>query len=159
MKKSKIPSGAAWLLLCLFVTNTSMAQTKTAQTKPSWIMMMDDPNVNYFEAVKSFNDYWKNREKPVEEGEMFESVGNKEKEEAISRKKARLRASEPAHLYAFEYKRFIWWMREMEPFVKPDGTIKGMNERVNEWRIQKQQRKQQQQDAKDKASDDNKNGN
>jgi hypothetical protein len=144
MKKGQILTGVAWLLLCLFLNSSSMAQQTKTPATPSWITMMEDPDVNYFEAVKSFNDYWKNKEKPVEEGEMFESVGNKQKEEAINRKKARLRANEPAHLYAFEYKRFIWWMREMEPFVQPDGHIKGMNERLNEWRVQKQQRKQQQ---------------
>ncbi|RXK57732.1 hypothetical protein ESA94_19610 [Lacibacter luteus] len=151
MKKSKIPSGVAWLLLCLLLSHSSMAQQKKNEpAKPSWITMMDDPNVNYFEAVKSFNDYWKNKEKPVEEGELFESVGDKEKEEAISRKKARLRASEPAQMYAFEYKRFIWWMREMEPFVQPDGHIKGMDERINEWRTLQQQKKLQREREKDK---------
>ena len=152
MKQSKLLPGVAWLLLCVFANHVTMAQDKTVPAKPSWIIMMADPNVNYFEAVKSFNNYWKTREKPVEEGEMFESVGDREKEESISRKKAQQRAGEPAQLYIFEYKRFIWWMREMEPFVQPDGSIKGMNERINEWRIQQQQKKLQQQQEKKNSS-------
>ena len=152
MNKSRLLPGVAWLLLCLIANHSSMSQNKNEPAKPSWISMMDDPNVNYFDAVKNFNNYWKTREKPVEEGEMFESVGDKAKEEAISRRKARQRANEPAQLYAFEYKRFIWWMREMEPFVQPDGSIKGMNERINEWRIQQQQKKLQQQQEKKQSS-------
>ena len=27
---------------------------------PEWIQMMDNPNVNYYEAVKAYNEYWKN---------------------------------------------------------------------------------------------------
>lgn len=152
MKKSKLLPGVAWLLLCVFANHVTMAQDKTVPAKPSWIIMMDDPNVNYFEAVRNFNNYWKTLEKPVEEGEMFESVGDKEKEESIKRRKARQRANEPAQLYAFDYKRFIWWMKEMEPFVQPDGSIKGMNERIDEWRIQQKQKKLQQQQEKKNSS-------
>ena len=141
MKQNKLLQTAAWLLLCMLLTHSANAQSKTKP--PSWVTMMDDPNVNYFEAVKNFNDYWKNREKPVEEGDLFGSVGDREKEEAISRKKRRLTTEDPAKKYAFEYKRFLWWMREMEPFVQEDGRIKSMNERISEWRVQQQQRKNQ----------------
>ncbi len=151
MKRNRILQSAAWLLLCMLLNYSATAQSKSKP--PLWVTMMDDPNVNYFEAVKNFNNYWKNREKPVEEGELFESVGDKEKEESIKRKKGRLKAEDPAQKYAFAYKRFLWWMREMEPFVQPDGRIKGMNERINEWRTQQQQRKIQEQKDKGKTSD------
>lgn len=151
MKRNRILQGAAWLLVCLLLNYSATAQEKSKP--PQWVTMMDDPNVNYFEAVKNFNNYWKTREKPVEEKELFGSVGDKEKEEVISRKKKRLRAEEPAKKYAFEYKRFLWWMREVEPFVQSDGRITGMNDRINEWRTQQQQRKTQEQKEKGKPSD------
>lgn len=153
MKRNRILQGAAWLLFCLLLNYSATAQNKSKP--PQWVTMMDDPNVNYFEAVKNFNDYWKTREKPVEEKELFGSVGDKERENAISRKKAKLRAEDPAQKYAFEYKRFLWWMHEMEPFVQPDGRIKGMNERISEWKTQQQQRKDQQQKDKAKPSGNN----
>lgn len=151
MKRNRILQSAAWLLLCMLLNYSATAQTKSKP--PLWVTMMDDPNVNYFEAVKNFNEYWKTREKPVEEKELFGSVGDKEKEETIKQKKRRLKAEDPAKKYAFEYKRFLWWMREVEPFVQPDGRIKGMNERINEWRTQQQQRKIQEQKEKAKTSD------
>ncbi len=152
MKRNRILQSAAWLLLCMLLNYSATAQSKSKP--PLWVTMMDDPNTNYFDAVKNFNDYWKTREKPVEEGELFESVGNREKEESIKRKKGRLRADDPTQLYAFEYKKFLWWMREMEPFVQPDGRIKGMDERINEWRTQQQQKKEQK--DKEKSSGNNK---
>ncbi|UKJ06738.1 hypothetical protein [Solitalea lacus] len=115
-----------------------MAQKKSKSQPPSWIALMDDPNVNYFAAVKAFNLYWKHKEKPVEENELFESVEDKEKEEKLERKRERLREDDPAKLYAFEYKRFLWWKEQVEPFVLPDGRIKSMDERIAEWKVQKQ---------------------
>ncbi len=148
----KFKRGMVLLILGLVLGHVLMAQQPGAKsTKPSWITMMDDPNVNYFEAVKSFEQYWKDKERPVVENEMFESAENKEKEEAIRQKKAKLKPDDPAVLYAFEYKRFLWWMREMEPFVQPDGRIKGMDERINEWKTQQQQKKEQEQKAKEKS--------
>lgn len=151
MKQNRILQSVAWLLLCMLLNYSATAQSKVKP--PLWVTMMDDPNVNYFEAVKTFNDYWKTREKPVEEGELFESVGDKEKEQSLKQKKGRLGTEDPAKKYAFEYKRFLWWMREVEPFVQSDGKIKGMNERINEWRTQQQQRKTQEKKEKGKPSD------
>lgn len=151
MKRNRILQSAAWLLLCMLLNYSATAQSKSKP--PLWVTMMDDPNVNYFEAVKNFNAYWKSREKPVEEKELFGSVGDKEKEESIKQKKGKLKAEDPAQKYAFEYKRFLWWMREVEPFVQSDGRIKGMNERINEWRTQQQQRKIQEQKDKGETSD------
>ncbi len=150
MKRNRILQSIAWLLLCMLLNYSATAQNKTKP--PLWVTMMDDPNVNYFVAVKNFNVFCKTREKPVEEKELFGSVGDREKEETIKQKKGKLKAEDPAKKYAFEYKRFLWWMREVEPFVQSDGHIKGMNERINEWRTQQQQRKIQEQKEKGKPS-------
>src|SRR5689334_18650941 len=66
------------------VTNAS---PKNPPAVPSWISMMDDPNVNYHEAVKAFNAYWKNKIKPVEEDELDESLVSDKSN--LSRRKAR----------------------------------------------------------------------
>jgi hypothetical protein len=42
--------------------------------------MMDDTTVNYYEAIKAYNEYWKNHVKPAgEEEEMAE--GDKDAKE------------------------------------------------------------------------------
>lgn len=148
MRRQRVLQGLVGLLLCMLLTYSANAQSKSKP--PQWVTMMNDPNVNYFEAVKNFNDYWKNREKPVEEKELFGSVTDKEREASIKQKKGRLTTEDPARKYAFEYKRFLWWMRENEPFVQSDGKIKGMNDRINEWKTQQEQRKAQEQKEKGK---------
>ncbi len=149
------------LLFCSItaVTKSQAVPVKTAHPKnqpklPSWITMMDDPNVNYYDAIKTFNDYWKKKIKPVEEDELDESAASAN--EMLSKRKAREKARErereerrrgrltgddPTIKYAFEYKRFLHWQLEMEPFVQPDGHIKNMDQRIKDWETQKQDQK------------------
>lgn len=157
-----------------FVTITAQSQAvpvKTAHPKnppkvPSWVSMMDDPNVNYYEAVKAFNSYWKNKIKPAEEDEMDESPASAN--EILTKRQARQRAREKEReerrrlklttedatiKYAFEYKRFLHWQLEMEPFVQPDGHIKNMDDRVKEWESQKDLKHKQEQKNRKKQSD------
>ena len=141
MKLNCVSACIVLVISCIYLNHPVLAQTRDNPVKPAWITMMDDPNVNYYEAVKQFDQYWKNRAKPVVENEMFESVEDEKKKEEVKRKKETLNENDPAKLYAFEYKKFLWWMRQTEPFVEPDGRIKSMDERVKEWKSQEQQRK------------------
>jgi len=45
------------LVLTVLIVNNLSSQTK------DWRQMMSDPNVNYFELCKVYNDYWKGKEK------------------------------------------------------------------------------------------------
>jgi hypothetical protein len=38
---------------------------------PAWIKMMDDPKVDYFDAVKNYERFWKNKIKPLDEQEVI----------------------------------------------------------------------------------------
>jgi hypothetical protein len=139
---------ACSLLFLLMFMNVAHGQGKTIIKEkklqiPSWIAMMDDPNANYFEAIKAFDSYWKHKEKPVEEDESFESVGDKKKEEALRERAAKMNENAPTVKYAFEYKRFLHWKAEIEPFVQSDGRIKSMDERTGEWKKQQQQKQEQ----------------
>lgn len=99
--------------------NVSIMSAQTNQEKlPLWITMMENPKANYYEAVNEFNNYWKNKEKPNEEEEVF-------KEKKV--KKVR------AIKYAFEYKKFLQWKSKMFPFIKDDGTIASPEERKVIW--------------------------
>lgn len=157
MKALQFLQGLVLVIPILLLSHISMAQNKTGTATPSWITMMDDPNVNYFKAVEAFEAYWKNREKPAEENEIFESAVDKRKEEELKAKSRRISDNDPAKLYAFEYKKFLWWMKQTEPFVQPDGRIKSMDERIAEWKVQKQQKKAQAIKTKGQSDSDKKN--
>jgi hypothetical protein len=110
--------------------NKTTTQQKTAKT-PKWVAMMDDTTANYFEAVENFNNYWSNREKPMEEKELFNSP---EKAKEKKTKKT------PNMEYTFEYKKFKKWQIETLPYVKSDGTILTPSERIQQWKEEKQKR-------------------
>lgn len=97
---------------------------------PEWIKMMDDPNVNYFEAVSAFNDYWKNKEKPVGEEEIF----------AAKNSKIRENKEKEAMLYSFEYKKFLLWQKKNLAYVKSDGTLLTQDEKLEIWEKEKKAR-------------------
>ena len=97
---------------------------------PHWIQMMDDPNVNYHEAILAFNEFWKDRGEPEEkEGDT--------KEEKRSLLKRLFKSEEKEHAenmeYLIPYKRFNQWKRDVEPFVQPDGSILSKEEQLQIW--------------------------
>lgn len=150
MKKQSPLRLLVLILLGLFLCQIATAQKTNAKNPPpSWIAMMDDPNVNYYAAVKAFDSYWKNKEKPIEEGELFESAEDIAKEKEMMDKAIKMGKNDPALIYAFEYKRFLMWKNKVEPFVKPDGRIKNMDEIIAEWNESKKQK--QAQDSKNKS--------
>jgi len=105
---------------------------------PYWIEMMDDPNVNYFEAVKAYDTYWKNREKPKEEDEIIgkklhDSESERHRESWISRLFSGDKEKE-SQKYAFECKKFEHWKMKSEPYVQPDGRILSPEERLKIWK-------------------------
>ncbi len=84
---------------------------KDYASSPYWIAMMKDTNTNYFEAVKAFNAYWKNREKPSSENEKFEHVGK-----GVETKSKNVP-------YSFEYRKFRNWQMRVKSYVQADGKI------------------------------------
>lgn len=106
--------------------NISLMNAQNEQEKtPLWITLMNNPKVNYYEAVKEFTNYWENKEKPNEENEVF-------RERKVEKKKA--------IKYAFEYKKFLQWQKKVLPFIKEDGTIATPEERKQMWEEEKNNR-------------------
>jgi hypothetical protein len=123
---------------------------------PAWVNMMDDPNVNYFQAIKSYEDYWKTTPKPVEEDEMESASPSKGKSEREIRrernerereydKKKKLSGSEleRAEYLKYQSKRFENWAREVKPWVQENGHVLNDEERTAIWRKQQEELKQQ----------------
>jgi hypothetical protein len=110
--------------------------------QPYWIEMMNDSSVNYFEAVKAFKVFWKDRKEPSEENEMKEHAqGKKEDHESrlgkvIHAKEIKL--DQESEKYSLEYKKFLHWKMITEPYVQPDGHILSKSERLEIWKKQRQ---------------------
>lgn len=108
--------------------------------------MMDNPNVNYYEAIKAYNEYWKNREKPAEmeeetmndEEQMkeYKREHNRENKDAAFSDKEKKELQEKEQMI-YQCKRFENWLLTVKPFVQEDGRILSQAEIDAIW--QKQQ--------------------
>ncbi len=107
---------------------------------PVWIEMMDNPEVNYFEAVKAFNLFWKNRDSPVEEEEVLGKKHDQEKRKHGFVFRLFQKREEAARLYAFEHKKFKHWLLMVEPYVQPDGHILSKEAQLKIWEQEKQRK-------------------
>ena len=95
---------------------------------PYWISMIDSPNVNYYQAVRAFELYWKNREIPVENDGEGKDIFNKDAKEK----------DQKSVQYAYEYKRFLNWQQRNKNLVTPDGTILSPEKIIEQWQKQQQ---------------------
>lgn len=139
------------LLSSLFLSSALFAQkaAKDNGKNPEWVTMMEDPNVNYYEAVKSFNEFWKGREMPIDEADVLnEEMTGREKREH-RRAVRKLKKMSPAErqefdYLAYQYKRFKNWEHEVFPYVQNDGSILTDEQRRAIW-------EQQQKEAQEKS--------
>lgn len=95
--------------------------------------MIKDPNVNYFEAVKAYEEFWKGREKPLDEDAVIgqekeaQGKGKKEGQKEIARQKKLYRQ------YGLECKKFEHWKMAVKPYVQADGHILSKEEQLKLW--------------------------
>jgi ribosome-binding ATPase YchF (GTP1/OBG family) len=137
-------------------TGSEQPHPASIQT-PKWVLMMDDPNANYYEALKAYEEYWKTHPMPMEEEEEMEGAlpekGVSEKEmkreerererELERRKKLRGADLEVAEYLKYQNKRFKNWAREVKPWVQEDGRILTDEERTAIWKKQQEELRQQ----------------
>ena len=78
------------ILFVIFFSNAVSAQTKYNEaefkTNPVWTKMINDPDVNYYQAVKAFNTYWEGKLKPEGEDDF---INEKEKENKAEERERR----------------------------------------------------------------------
>ncbi len=147
------------LLNILFVSisgklDAQAAKSSDYQNNPSWVQMMSNPHVNYYEAVKAYNDYWKGKPKPNDEAEEMEMMAERnhpskmtakekkkfemeerehKREGDQSRKKLTeddLKQLEWKREMTYQCKRFEDWMQTVKPYVQNDGRILSEEERM-----------------------------
>lgn len=137
------------IIIILFYSMKSYSQISKKEQlnyekNPVWIAMMSDTLTNYYEANNAFTNYWKVRPLPIEEEDIIGHSEMKKEERNswlqklfISKKERREQESQ---LYAFQYRKFKNWQREMKPYVQDDGSILTPSHRIAIW--QQQQSKQ-----------------
>ncbi len=137
------------IIIILFYSMKSYSQISKKEQlnyekNPVWIAMMSDTLTNYYEANNAFTNYWKVRPLPIEEEDIIGHSEMKKEERNswlqklfISKKERREQESQ---LYAFQYRKFKNWQREMKPYVQDDGSILTPSQRIAIW--QQQQSKQ-----------------
>lgn len=107
----------------------SKKQLREYRKKAQWVNMMNDTNVNYFQAKIAFEEFWKGKPSP-------ESIMEGEKEEGDNERSllSRIFISEKKYnaeilQYSEEHKKFLNWLRVNAPYVKEDGTIMSQQEK------------------------------
>ncbi|MBL7755173.1 MAG: hypothetical protein JNM44_11905 [Chitinophagaceae bacterium] len=128
--------------LALF-TFYGQSQVRDYANYPYWIAMIDQPETNYYEALKAYTIFWQNRIKPLdEEEELFQEMNEKEKEqyEVLKRELAAMTPAQRQEFDRLKYqvKRFKQWRRSVMPYVQEDGRILSYEERLKIWETQQQ---------------------
>lgn len=142
MKNFFSKKGILFIILLPFFSATATAQKGSPKTNykknPVWIQMMNDTSANYFETVKAFREYFKERALPKEpfevEGEddfekevgLEENEDKKKSKRELRREARKKNPNEPD--YAAEVRAFKGWFYRIKPWVKEDGSITGPKE-------------------------------
>jgi hypothetical protein len=126
-----------FITILLFFSILTHAQNKprnaNSEKVPAWIQMMNDPKANFFETVKAFRKYYKERPLPKEPNEV-EGEDDFEKqvglEEANGKKKSKRELEREARragpndiVYSAEVRAFRGWFYSVQPWVRSDGSI------------------------------------
>ena len=97
-----------------------------------WVNGIDDPNVNYYKMLESFEAYWDGKIKPTDNHGEAKNIYKDEDSPENSRKDGVNKND-----YVYEYKRFLNWKQRTMNLVKPDGSIMSTEEIYNNWQQQK----------------------
>lgn len=140
MKKMLLNNIVPGVILLFLLPVAAGAQSPAIDYKssPVWIQMMNDTSANYFETVKAFREYFKERPLPKEpfevEGEddfekevgLEEYEGGKKSKRELRREARRRNPNEPD--YTAEVRAFRGWFYRIKPWVREDGSIIGPKE-------------------------------
>lgn len=148
----KIISATA-LLLCIVTLSLSKSYAQSSSIEnysknPVWIQMMENPDVNFYEAVKAYNEYWKSHEKPIELEEEtmndeermkeYKREHKRDNNDAVLSDKEKKELQEKEQMI-YQIKRFENWMLTVKPFVQEDGRILSQTEIDAIWQKQQQE--------------------
>jgi hypothetical protein len=118
-----------FLLLCLIISSGAQTKYKDSDYRkhPYWIEMIEDPNVNYFEAIKAYELFWKDKPLPKDEDALIgeSKDGGSKKGDKMSRREIREEKEEKEmrQKYGLDCKKFEHWKMMVQPYIQPDGHI------------------------------------
>jgi len=131
------------LLLPLLLSISSHGQS-TAKPKsispPDWVRAIDDPNANYYTAIKQYDAYWKTHTKPADEEELMHRGTDEVKKHLKKMTKREVREQNEQTYYRYQCKRFENWVHENKAYVQKDGRILTPDERLKLWQQSQKER-------------------
>lgn len=124
------------IVIYLALSNPSNAQNVSkpkAIKVPGWVIAMNDPKANYFKAIKDYEDFWKGKEKPLDEEHLMNKGKEEVKEHVRSLSRREIKQQRLMDYYRYQCKRFENWVRVNKPYVQSDGHILTAGERLKLW--------------------------
>ncbi len=134
-------SRAIFAIFLLMPFAISAQSSKNYNTNPpDWVKAMDNPNTNYFKAIKEYEKFWKNHQKPENEEVLMTQGVEQVKKHIRTLSKREIRQQREQDYYRYQCKRFENWMRENKPYVQDDGRILSPEERLKLWEKSQKER-------------------
>jgi hypothetical protein len=109
-------------------------------TMPTWVKAMNDPDANYYTAIKEYEEFWKTHEKPADEEHVMNKGTAEVKEHIRKLSKREVRHQREQDYYRYQCKRFENWVRENKAYVQPNGHILSADERLKQWQQSQKER-------------------
>ncbi|TNE53373.1 MAG: PKD domain-containing protein [Bacteroidetes bacterium] len=91
--------------LLIFFSFAAFGQENNKKQPANWVQMMHDPNVNFYDVQKAFNDYWKDRE-------IIKGAGYKQYKRWEAFMEPRVYPSGKKELASLAYENFKKWEKE-----------------------------------------------
>ena len=129
-------SYSLWIVILLMISSHSHAQNVSkpkAIKVPGWVNAMNDPDANYYKAIKDYEDFWKGKEKPLDEEHLMNKGKEEVKEHVRSLSKKEIKQQRLTDYYRYQCKRFENWVRVNKPYVQSDGHILTADDRLKLW--------------------------
>ncbi len=130
------------IVLFILFSNLLLAQDKGKHVNytkyPYWISMMNDPQVNYFEAVKAYDNFWAKHKKPREENEIIGQKKEAKPKQNVFQRLFKSHEEEDTDKYSLDCKKFEHWKLIVKPYVQENGRILSADEQLNIWKQQRQ---------------------
>jgi hypothetical protein len=128
--------------LLLFISFAGLAQSSKGKSipTPDWVKAIDDPNTNYYNAIKQYEAFWKTHEKPADEEELMSKGTEAVKKDVKAMSKREVRHQRELDYYRYQCKRFENWVRENKAYIQKDGHILSADERLKQWQQSQKER-------------------
>jgi len=122
-----------FMVLMIFAASAQTTAKPKTINPPYWVKAMNDPEANYYKAVKSYEEFWKGKEKPEDEEHLMSKNAEVVKDHIKKRSKKEMKEQRILDYYRYQCKRFENWTMINKPYVQTDGHILTADERLKLW--------------------------